>query len=448
MIHGNPSHTSSAHINISFPLVLAHEFPLVANGEAGTVVSEDKIFFSCYGNPNTIYGVDLVTGDSLWSFEVPNSGGGNQFCPVVAHGVVLSGGQNGPGLYGLDVNTGEVLWLDTIGTLYDRSSAIYDSLVYVPSNQGLRCLDITTGILLWRSEYGTPQISPGVDSLHVYFNSYGTNGGVIYAMNRLNGDVVWSTEGVATGHSASYILDDSLLYHGYEDTITVFNKVTGDIVWQTALDDNEMIYYKGMAALTDSFLITKTEIDTSSLNHYRVIERATGMTRNKYFTSPWRWSAPVLFNNYLVECGKNEICFRDMMTGDSVYGLNNLTFGNPPSQPIAAGDKIILVGDGNHINILQSTPSGIQSLATTVALQVFPNPVSDLVYLQFGLEEATNIVLNTLTLDGKLITQKDYGYFREGEHTLSYSLKGLASGVYILNVKTDRGVLSKKVVVE
>ncbi len=448
MVHGNALHTSHAQINISFPLQLTHDVPLVSNRAAGVVISEDKIFFSCYGDPNTLYAADLFTGDSLWSFEVPNTGGGNLFCPAVAHGVVLSGGQSGPGLYGLDVNTGEVLWLDTVGTLYDRSPAIFDSLVYLPSNEGLRCLDITTGALLWRSEYGTPQFSPGVDSLHVYFNSYGTNGGVIYAMDRMTGDVVWSTESVRTGHSTSYILDDSLLYYGYEDTLTTFDKMTGDVVWQTSLDTNEVIYSAGMAALSDSFLVVKTRIDGGILNHYRIIERTTGMVRNRYSTIPWQWSAPVLINDYLVECGLNEIRFLDVMTGDSVYGVNNLSFGDSPAQPVAANDRIVLIGNAGRINILQSEPSALLPMTENLDAKLFPNPTSEMVFVQLSLEEPSSVELNTYSLNAKLVSQKDCGYLSRGDHLLSHSLPGLCSGVYIIRIKTERGELSKRVLVE
>lgn len=448
MTHGNPAHTSSAQINISFPLQLTLDAPLIFNRAAGVVVSEDKIFFSCNGNPNTLYAADLFTGDSLWAFEVPNTGGGNQFCPAVAYGVVLSGGQNGPGLYGLDVNTGEVLWLDSIKTLYGRSPAIYDSLAYVASNEGFRCLNIKTGELLWRTEYGTPQFSPGIDSFHVYFNTYGASGGVIYATDRMTGDVIWSTESVSTGHFSSFHLDDSLLYHGYEDTLTTFNKMNGDVVWQASLDSNEVIYLDGMAALSDSFLVTKTRIGGGDLNHYRIIERATGVTRNRYSTIPWQWSAPVLINGYLVECGPNQILFRDIMTGDSVYGLSNLTFGGAPAQPLAVNDRIVLVSDAGRINILQSKPSLILPVSNRVDAKLFPNPTAEMVFVQLNLEEASTVVLNTYSLNGALINQKDYGYLGQGDHTLTHSVRGLASGVYILQIKTGRGVLSKKVVVE
>ena len=444
MKNGDAAHTSYAQIDISFPLVVSDVFPFVADREAGTIISDDKVYFSCYGNPNTIHCADLISGDSLWSFGVPGSGSANQFLPAIAHGVVLSGGQGGQGLYGLDAITGNVLWLDTVGGLYDRSPVNYDSLIYISTHQGLRCLEVLTGKLRWVHEEQSLQYCPAVDSLNVYFNT----GGIIYAKDRLTGEERWSSEDMPSGHSTSYIISDSTLFVGYNDTICAFLRQTGALLWKIALDTNEEVYYSGMAALTDSFLITKTIVNGSSSNHYRVIEKATGNTRNSYNGGSFTWSIPTVINNYLVECNFNDIRFYDRMTGNSICSMTGLSYGNYPAQVVAAKDKIVLVGDANNIVILQSMPSGVLDFVPDFDVAVFPNPASDETSLHMDLSTASTIVLNLVTVNGGVVRDESLGFLTQGEHTVPISLDGLSSGIYIVRLQSETSVVTKKLFVQ
>lgn len=444
MKNGDAAHTSNAQIDIVFPLMVSDVIPFVANREAGTILFDNKVYFSCYGNPNSIHCADLISGDSLWSFDVPGTGGGNQFHPAIAHGIVLSGGQGGQGLYGLDANTGNVLWLDTVGSLYDRSPVVYDSLIYISTHQGFRCLEVLTGKVRWKNEEQTLQYCPAVDSLNVYFNA----GGIIYAKDRLTGEERWSSQDMPSGHSTSYIISDSTLFVGYNDTICAFLRENGALLWKTALDTNELVYYSSMAALTDSFLITKTLVNGSSSNHYRVIEKATGNIRNTYNVGSFTWSIPTVINGYLVECSFNDIQFYDVMSGDSIYGMTGLSYGNYPAQIVAANDKIVLVGDANNIVVLKSSPSGTKNIVPDFGVELFPNPAHDLVRLQLDLQKASSISIRVVALNGVVVHQENPGLLQAGENRLDVPLKNLAGGIYFIQVQSDDGVVVKKLIVE
>lgn len=447
MLGGDPAHTSNAKLNLTFPLVVSDEFAIQYVNEFGTIVSEDKIFFSITGDTNTIQAVDLISGDSLWSFIVPNSIGSIGFVPAVGHGVVLAGGQHSDGLYGLDANSGNVLWFAPIQALYSRSPAIYDSLVYIATFSGLICLDLFTGDILWSHDEPTAQFCPAVDSLNVYFNASNTFGGVIYAKDRLTGEEKWSTASVATGHGSKYILDDNFLYYGFTDTITSFNKFTGEVVWQTSLDTNEIVNYSEMAALTDSFLVVKTVVTGSLFNHYRLINKRDGTIVNSYTHGDFGYSAPTVINNRLVECGYNKISFLDIMTGDSIYAINGLFFGSCPGQIIGVKDKIIIVGQFGEIFILQSAPSGINDFVPDFDVALFPNPASDLVTISLNLAEATTMNMKLITMSGRVMKNESLGFLSIGEHAVPVSLEGLSSGIYLIRLQGETGIVTKKLFV-
>lgn len=443
MYNGDPAHTSNARINMSFPLIVADDFSVFLNRESGTIVSEDKIFYSNTGDTNTINAIDLLTGDSLWTFIVPKSIGGIAFTPAVGHDVVLAGGQQASNLYGLDVNSGDVLWSSPIQSLYYRSPTIYDSLVYVASHLGLTCIDLITGETKWYHDVPTPQITPTVDSANVYYNA----GGIIYAKDRKTGEDRWSNTTVSSGHGASYVLDEDYLYYGYEDTISALNKYTGDVLWQTNLDTNEVVFYSSMAALTDMFLIVKTQVTGLGKNQFRVLEKATGNIMNTYTGGNYTWSSPTIINNYMVDCGTNKILFMDMMTGDSIYALSGLGFGNYPTQVIAVKDKIIIAAQGHKIIILESMPSGIKNIEPDFHVEVFPNPASSETVLHLDLPKAMTIDLKVVSISGTVIKTEALNFLSQGKHTIPISLDGLSTGIYFIRLQNEQGVVTRKLVV-
>lgn len=448
MFGGDPAHTSNANCNLTFPLIVSDEFEIQYISEFGTIVSEDKIFFSVTGDTNTIQAVDLFTGDSLWSFIVPNSIGSIGYTPAVGYDVVLAGGQHGDGLYGLDANSGNVLWFAPIQALYSRSPAIYDSLVYIATHSGLICLDLLTGVIRWTHDDPTPQYIPAVDSLNVYFNANDTHGGAIYAKDRLTGEEKWSTAAVASGHGTKFMLDDNFLYFGYQDTITSFNKFSGEVVWQIALDTNEIVNYSGMAALTDSFLVIKTVVTGSPSNHYRLINKRAGTIINSYTHGTFAYSAPTVINNRLVECGYNKITFLDIMSGDSIYEIKNLSFGSCPGQIIGSNDKIIIVGQFGKIFILKSSPTSTNNFSTDFEVDISPNPAWSDINVRLNLPFPSKMVLNLVNVNGLVVRSESLGFLSQGEYIIPVSLDGLSPGIYFVQLQGEGGVVTKKLIVE
>ena len=91
-------------------------------------------------------------------------------------------------------------------------------------------------------------------------------------------------------------------------------------------------------------------------------------------------------------------------------------------------------------NMLVYTSSDIHFIATSKAINVYPNPVSPNAVLTVETEQGA--VISLVTLQGVLVRQI------QAESNISQlSMKGLVSGTYILLVKDKNGVRTVKVIV-
>ncbi len=77
--------------------------------------------------------------------------------------------------------------------------------------------------------------------------------------------------------------------------------------------------------------------------------------------------------------------------------------------------------------------------------QVYPNPASGQVNISFSKADLGKTKVSLLTVDGKLLLEKDGG---NAGANVQLNTSGLAAGLYIVQVKTEAGVFSKKVVLE
>ena len=113
-------------------------------------------------------------------------------------------------------------------------------------------------------------------------------------------------------------------------------------------------------------------------------------------------------------------------------------------------DQWYLAGFGNdyaavmRMDIALSSSTDEKALADNV-MNVFPNPVNDVVRLKVEFEQATDATITIAQLDGRVIRYEN----REGltNETLSYELPSLASGTYLARIATKEGTKTKKFVV-
>jgi thiol-disulfide isomerase/thioredoxin len=80
-------------------------------------------------------------------------------------------------------------------------------------------------------------------------------------------------------------------------------------------------------------------------------------------------------------------------------------------------------------------------------IKVFPNPASDLAYVQLSLNKETEVAISLKNMQGQTIQYKTYGTL-SGGYQLPIETIDLAKGIYILDVQTGTQTKSLKLVVE
>lgn len=111
--------------------------------------------------------------------------------------------------------------------------------------------------------------------------------------------------------------------------------------------------------------------------------------------------------------------------------------------PYQAGDEDIVIGEGN--------PTSIEEIVDPNASQLFapfPNPAKGEVSLSFYLEKSQEINLEILDAKGKLVKSllRESNYL-PGNHSISFELEDLASGMYSIRLSNAELLLSRSLLI-
>ena len=79
------------------------------------------------------------------------------------------------------------------------------------------------------------------------------------------------------------------------------------------------------------------------------------------------------------------------------------------------------------------------------AMTLFPNPSSEVVNVQLGLEEATPAMLIMADMQGKVLDIREYDNVQK--ETLQFNVSHLPAGTYLMRVSTDAGTKTKQFIV-
>ena len=80
-----------------------------------------------------------------------------------------------------------------------------------------------------------------------------------------------------------------------------------------------------------------------------------------------------------------------------------------------------------------------------ISMYAYPNPFETSVEIQYYVPKAGKVTLSITNILGmNMATLIDNQEISEGNHTAKYSSDGISSGIYLYTLKTDTGVISKK----
>lgn len=102
-------------------------------------------------------------------------------------------------------------------------------------------------------------------------------------------------------------------------------------------------------------------------------------------------------------------------------------------------DDIFLEGTGSV---------GITDYENTFGMSVYPNPATDVLNINYNMTEPSQLLLNIYSMDGQLVRSEDKGTAQPGQGTMQTDISDLAAGVYFVQLQTENGVTTKKIIVE
>ena len=122
---------------------------------------------------------------------------------------------------------------------------------------------------------------------------------------------------------------------------------------------------------------------------------------------------------------------------------NNSPIANATAQTytatVSSSYAVVLSGGGcTDTSACYSVTVGINEINNLIAVKLYPNPVKNNVQLSFdkALEHAS---LNVLSMDGRLLFTEDLN----NQKDFQVDLRNLATGLYMLHIKTSNGNIVK-----
>ena len=101
--------------------------------------------------------------------------------------------------------------------------------------------------------------------------------------------------------------------------------------------------------------------------------------------------------------------------------------------------------DAYRLNSGNNVPEVPAVAAKTV--EMYPNPVRDAAKLSFDLSQRATVSYQVFDMTGRLVKVEQLGNFAEGNHEVSVSMEGLASGSYLLRLEAGANTSSVKFMV-
>jgi len=180
---------------------------------------------------------DPESGDEkpLHNMRNYQGGGPHTNVPAVAGGTVYFAGENT--LYAVDLETGEVEWEfeNPAGEpLGESNPAVKDGTVYVGGeDQRLYAIDTQNGSEEWSIEINASvECSPSIADGTIYFGGAGAGAQKFFAIDRDSQNHVWGPKDLRYSVRSKPIIADGIVYVSNYHDLIAFNSENGTVNWK------------------------------------------------------------------------------------------------------------------------------------------------------------------------------------------------------------------------
>jgi len=381
--------------------------------------------------PNTLEAVDITSGDTLWTFEVPDSKGAMSFVCAQNDSMVFAGGQQGVGLYALDRETGTEKWSKPIGTLFTKSIILDNEFAYILGDS-LYCISIQDGSTIW-SQTMNVQSTPAVDDRYVYVvGRY-----LIRIFDKVTGELVWSrTDSEWT--TGGTVVDNDCFYTQSNDTIFAYNKESWDVKWiYKSAGDTLQTEAQNSIAITDNKLCFTIVGDSEGKGELVTLNKENGeFLWAQTFSSDYMF-APTIANGvvYIVTYPESALYGFNLEDGTPLFYDDSFSYVN---QAIVANHQLF-VATFDKVVVFENTNTGVNDSKDAFMheyelMQNQPNPFSSVTSIRYFLPQSEFVSLKIYNDLGEemytLVNEKRAA----GLHSIDFDGAHLPGGLYFYNI--------------
>lgn len=414
---------------------IAWSYPILM-GDDSPAVYEDKLFLT---NSDSVYCFDIENRELVWSSGLANTDGGS---PVVYDGKVFCSfnPQAVPGSIArcLNADNGSLIWSTSLSGTQGSCSSIWENLLIIPTHTALYGLDVETGEIIWSilDLEGFHDTSPCIVDGVIYI---GGEDSVIRAIDASTGDIIWSTLiSPMCNLEATPAFHDEIVICGGKETIFAVSAESGSLLWQTdkglhgspSIADG-IVYWGGWGDYTDPDSIYAADI-------------TTGETIWSYKPDFLGWplcSTPpivdgVLYfpasdgNLYAFGTGLKFTYLDDLF---AEVGSNQLIVTSFNEEVPVAADTISFTVTGTGIN---------HEPQYSFHLSASPNPFFSGALISFKLSESAFVSMDIYDLTGREVTRLVNSEFIAGTHFVQWNGcnqtgEAVSTGLYICRIESD-----------
>ncbi len=275
----------------------------------------------------------------------------------------------------------------------------------------------------------------------------------------------------ADGNTNFYPGQSGMWY--WNESLGADGAITMDAVTDVVLDLNGNDTIEVDATMIGTYFQSLTSYPTMGINgdgevvvgFSSIVEGVTDYTTGNYFRHVYvtktgdggaTWADPVdMLDSRITDPAFNEIseCIMPSITSNSVDGYMHLVYQRDFTPGLAVnGDmhafganSIIHVPIPDDFNFISST----DELETVSGVNVYPNPTSGSMTLNFELVEKENVTITLNSMLGQRVQVLQEGVTVSGLYNRTFQLANLTPGLYFLEVRTGNGQVStQKVMVQ
>lgn len=91
---------------------------------------------------------------------------------------------------------------------------------------------------------------------------------------------------------------------------------------------------------------------------------------------------------------------------------------------------------------------GITEYEGAFPMGVYPNPAKEVINVNYTMQKPSQLMLNIYSMEGKMVSSEDKGTAAVGSGTIQVNVADFAPGIYFVQLQTEYGSTTKKIVVE